>query len=62
MFALALIIVFTRYVKKVPGYIVALFVGTAMVVIFKLPVETIGTRFGGIPSGFPNLQDPAISF
>ena len=60
--ALALIVVFARYVKKVPGYIVALFIGTAIVAIFKLPVETIGTRFGGIPSGLPKLQDTAISF
>ncbi len=56
--ALALIILFMIFVKKVPGYIVALFVGTAAVVIFKLPVETIGTRFGGIPSGFPVLKVP----
>ena len=60
--ALALIIVFARYVKKVPGYIVALFVGTAIVVIFKLPVETIGTRFGGIPPGLPKLQVPQFRF
>jgi SulP family sulfate permease len=55
---LALILVFARYVKKVPGYIVALFVGTALVVIFHLHVETIGTRFGGIPSGFPKMHIP----
>ncbi len=55
---LLLIIVFTRYVKRVPGYIVALFVGTALVVIFKLHVDTIGTRFGGIPSGFPKMHIP----
>src|ERR1700746_2717532 len=60
--ALGLIIIFARYVKKVPGYIVALFVGTAIVVIFKLPVETIGTRFGGIPSGLPKLQWPPFRF
>ena len=54
--ALAVIIVFMRYVKRVPGYIVALFVGTAAVVLLKLPVETIGTRFGGIPSGLPMLR------
>src|SRR5580693_6029388 len=60
--ALALIIVFARYVKKVPGYIVALFVGTAIVAIFKLPVQTIGTRFGGIPSGLPKLQVPQFRF
>jgi sulfate permease, SulP family len=56
--ALLLILSFARYVKKVPGYIVALVVGTAIVAFFKLPVETIGTRFGGIPSGLPKLHMP----
>src|SRR5450755_244456 len=56
--ALVLIVLFMLFVKKVPGYIVALFAGTAAVVVFKLPVETIGTRFGGIPSGFPKLVIP----
>jgi sulfate permease, SulP family len=55
---LIVIILFMVFVKRVPGYIVALFVGTAAVVIFKLPVTTIGTRFGGIPSGFPTLKIP----
>jgi SulP family sulfate permease len=56
--ALALILVFRKYVPKIPGYIVALFVGTALVWIFHLPVATIGTRFGGIPSGMPALKIP----
>jgi SulP family sulfate permease len=56
--ALVVIILFMVFVKRVPGYIVALFVGTAAVVVFKLPVATIGTRFGGIPSGFPTLMIP----
>lgn len=56
--ALVLILVFSRYVKRVPGYIVALFVGTALVWIFRLPVETIGSQFGGIPSGFPAIKIP----
>jgi sulfate permease, SulP family len=60
--ALLLILIFTRYVKKVPGYIVALFVGTVIVALFKLPVETIGTRFGGIPSGLPKLHIPQFHF
>jgi SulP family sulfate permease len=58
--ALVLIVLFMRYVPKIPGYIVALFVGTALVMILKLPVETIGTRFGGIPSGLPTLQIPTF--
>ncbi len=56
--SLIVILIFMRYVKRVPGYIVALFVGTALVVWLKLPVQTIGTRFGGIPSGFPGLRIP----
>jgi SulP family sulfate permease len=58
VFALIVILFFMRYVRRVPGYIVALFAGTALVVLFKLPVETIGTRFGGIPSGFPGIKIP----
>lgn len=58
--ALVVIIAFMRYVKRVPGYIVVLFLGTAAVLLFKLPVETIGTRFGGIPSGLPTLKVPRL--
>ncbi|MBZ5529410.1 MAG: STAS domain-containing protein [Acidobacteriia bacterium] len=58
--SLALILVFVRYVKKVPGYIVALFASTAAVWLLHLPVETIGTRFGGIPAGLPHLHIPAF--
>ena len=43
---------------EIPGYIVALFVGTALVDFLRLPVQTIGTRFGGIPSGLPALKIP----
>jgi SulP family sulfate permease len=42
----------------VPGYIVALLAGTALAAWLRLPIETIGTRFGGIPSGLPHLQVP----
>jgi sulfate permease, SulP family len=54
-----IIIVACRLISnRVPGPIVALVFGTAAVMIFKLPVETIGTRFGGIPSGMPHLVLP----
>jgi sulfate permease, SulP family len=43
---------------RIPGPIVALLLGTLVVYLFKLPVETIGTRFGGIPGGLPHLQLP----
>jgi len=60
IFSLVLILLTARYVKRIPGYIVALFVGTGLALIFKLPLETIGTRFGGIPSGLPHLAIPPL--
>ena len=57
--ATVVILIVCRAVSnRVPGPIVALVLGTAAVVVFKLPVETIGSRFGGIPSGLPHLHIP----
>ena len=60
--ALLIIILAVRFWPRIPGYIVAMVVGTLLVVVFKLPVETIGTRFGGIPSGFPHFHAPELSY
>src|SRR5687768_17736545 len=57
---LALIIVWNRMAPKVPGYIVALVGGTIAVSAMQLPLDTIGTRFGSIPSGFPVLRLPVF--
>lgn len=56
--SLALIVSMMIFLKKVPGAIVALFVGTIIAYHYGLPVETIESRFGGIPSGLPSLQIP----
>jgi len=44
--------------NRIPGPIVVLVLGTAAVFFLKLPVETIGSRFGGIPSGWPHFAIP----
>ena len=44
--------------KRIPGPIVAMLGATATAFVLKLPVETIGTRFGGIPCGLPHLVVP----
>ncbi len=46
----------------VPGSIVALVLATAVVWGFDLPVDTIGSRFGGIPSTLPGFSLPALSW
>ncbi|MBW8077463.1 MAG: sulfate permease [Gallionella sp.] len=49
------------WAQKLPSPIVALIFGTVLVALFHLPVETIGTRFGGIPQGLPDFSIPEIS-
>ncbi len=57
---LVLLIVWGKFVKRIPAYIVAMFVGTAAAAVFGLHVDTIGSRFGGIPSGLPAMHVPAF--
>jgi SulP family sulfate permease len=44
--------------KRIPGPIVALLLATGLAVALRLPIETIGTRFGGVPSGLPHFTVP----
>ena len=55
------IIVICRGISiRIPGAIVAMVLGTIVVAVFKLPVETIASRFGGIPSGLPHFEIPVF--
>jgi len=58
VFTLLTLIICRGLSARVPGPIVALLLSTCAVYFFKLPVETIGTRFGGIPAGLPHWQIP----
>ena len=51
-----------RVMAHLPGTIVALVGATLAVTLFSLPVETIGTRFGGIPQALPALALPEFSW
>jgi SulP family sulfate permease len=44
--------------SRIPGPIVAMLGATLAAWLLKMPVQTIGTRFGGIPSGLPHLVIP----
>ena len=59
---LLLIVLTIRFLPRIPGYIVALVAATAAVYFLHLPVETIGSRFGGIPSGFPRFHVPVFEY
>ena len=57
---IVIILICRAFSNRIPGAIIALVAGTGAVWIFKLPVETIGSRFHGIPSGLPHLHIPAF--
>ena len=66
MGSLLLLVTMRRFVPRVPSYIVAVIVATAVVWIFHLDqrfgVATIESRFsGGIPQGFPKVQLPRLN-
>ena len=50
-----------RYRPGLPGILIAVVAGALAVFLLKLPIETIGTRFGGIPSALPAPSLPPIS-
>jgi SulP family sulfate permease len=54
----AVLLVCRAVSSRIPGPIVAMLGATVVVYLFKIPVETIGTRFGGIPSGLPHFVIP----
>jgi len=57
---LLLLVVWSRYVKRIPAYIVALFAGTGAAYVLQLDVATVGSRFGGIPAGLPAFHVPVF--
>jgi SulP family sulfate permease len=51
-----------RSASRVPGPIVALVLLSALAWWLKMPIETIGSRFGGIPQSLPSLELPPFSW
>lgn len=60
--ALLLIALWPRVSRKVPGSLVALLLSTLLVQLLDLPVETIGSKFGAIPSTLPEPSVPTVTF
>jgi sulfate permease, SulP family len=55
---LAILLVLPRFNKRIPASILALLACTLIAAWFHFPVETIGSRFGGIPRGLPHFAVP----
>jgi sulfate permease, SulP family len=57
-----LVVLFSKLAPRVPGSLVAILLSSAAVLLFQLPVETIGSRFGQIPSSLPSPVIPNLDF
>jgi SulP family sulfate permease len=58
---IAAIVLLRRYAPRWPGLLLAVVAAALLAALGKMPVETIGTHFGGIPHGLPMPALPAIS-
>ena len=50
------------WLAHIPGTVVAMVLATIATTLLNLPVDTIGSRFGGVPSGLPHFEWFPISW
>ena len=60
LMTLAILIVWPKFSRLVPGPFVAMVAATVLVQVLNLPVETIATRFGTVRSALPAPHWPSI--
>jgi SulP family sulfate permease len=60
--SLAIILLAQRFTPRVPGSLLSILCVTTAVLLFQIPVETIGSRFGEVPSALPAPRIPDVSW
>jgi len=58
---IVIIMLWPRVTHRIPGSLIAILVTTIAALLLHLPVETIGSRFGRIPSSFPAPAIPGLN-
>lgn len=58
LFSMAILLLWPRFNHKIPGSLIAILVVTAIVQFFHIPVETISSRFGALPTHLPTPRFP----
>ena len=61
IFTLLVVVLWPKLTHRIPGSLIAIFITTGAVHFFNIPVETIGSRFGAIPSMLPRPVIPDVS-
>ena len=54
LLSLLIMIYWPKVTHRIPGSLIAIIITTVIVQLFNMPVETIGSRFGEIPSNLPS--------
>lgn len=62
LLALLILIIWPKVTHKIPGSLIAIIVTTLLVILCEIPVQTIGGRFGHIPSSLPHPVMPKFDF
>lgn len=63
LLSLVLLLLVPRFLKRIPGPLVAMVVATMVQAVFQFQgVATIGSAFGGIPQTLPSFEPPTIGF
>jgi SulP family sulfate permease len=57
-----IIVLWPKVTHKIPGSLIAILLTTIIVSLFRLPVDTIGSRFGSIPSSLPVPSIPHLDY
>ncbi|HEY8352216.1 MAG TPA: sulfate permease [Sphingomonadales bacterium] len=60
--ALAVIILLRRHAPRAPAFLIVVVAASLAVALFGVETDTIGSRFGGIPSSLPAPSLPEITF
>ena len=59
--SLGLIVYLRRRAPRLPGFLIAILLASVLVALFKLPVDTVGSRFPDMPAGLPMPSWPGVS-
>ncbi len=62
LLSLILLVVWPRLVPKVPASLIVILLSTFLVQYFKLPVETIGSKFGSVAAHLPGFHLPHVDW
>ena len=61
--SLAFLFIWPRLITfKIPASLILMIGGTLAIILLKIPLETIGSRFGEVPNTFPRFVVPELSF